>query len=90
LGKLLLEAVRRAKDLPLQNLAVDADLPDDLSPDPLLRYQAVELDHIERRLLASISHPVSTNFFSSPTVRCPRNLPPVRSMLCSFSARSSA
>src|SRR5882672_5215757 len=63
LGKLLLEAVRRAKDLPLQHLAADADLQIDLSPDPLLRYQAVELDHIERRLLASISHPVSANFF---------------------------
>jgi hypothetical protein len=63
LGKLLLEAVRRAKDLPLQHLAADADLQIDLSPDPLLRYQAVELDNIERRLLASISHPVSANFF---------------------------
>jgi DnaJ domain/Domain of unknown function (DUF4388)/PilZ domain len=63
LGKLLLEAVRRAKDLPLQHLAADADLRIDLSPDPLLRYQAVELDPIERRLLASISHPVSANYF---------------------------
>ena len=63
LGKLLLEAVRRAKDLPLQHLAADADLRIDLSPDPLLRYQAVALDNIERRLLASISHPVSANYF---------------------------
>jgi len=63
LGKLLLEAVRRAKDLPLQHLAAAADLQIDLSPDPLLRYQAVELDHIERRLLASISHPVSASYF---------------------------
>ena len=63
LGKLLLEAVRRAKDLPLEHLAADPDLRIDLSPDPLLRYQAVALDHIERRLLASISHPVSANYF---------------------------
>ena len=63
LGKLLLEAVRRAKDLPLQHLAADPDLRIDLSPDPLLRFQAVELDPIERRLLASISHPVSANYF---------------------------
>jgi tetratricopeptide (TPR) repeat protein len=63
LGKLLLEAVRRAKDLPLEHLGADADLQIDLSPDPLLRYQAVELDHIERRILASISHPVSANYF---------------------------
>jgi tetratricopeptide (TPR) repeat protein len=58
LGKLLLEAVRRAKDLPLDHLAADPDLRIDLSPDPLLRYQAVELDPNERRLLASISHSV--------------------------------
>ena len=58
LGKLLLEAVRRAKDLPLDHLAADPDLRVDLSPDPLLRYQAVELNHNERRLLASISHSV--------------------------------
>jgi tetratricopeptide (TPR) repeat protein len=56
LGKLLLEAVRRAKDLPLDHLAADPDLRVDLSPDPLLRYQAVELNNEERRLLASISH----------------------------------
>ena len=58
LGKLLLEAVRRAKDLPLEALASDADLRIELSPDPLLRYQAVELSVHERRLLASISRPV--------------------------------
>jgi tetratricopeptide (TPR) repeat protein len=58
LGKLLLEAVRRAKDLPLDHLAGDPDLRIDLSPDPLLRYQAVELNHNERRLLASISRSV--------------------------------
>jgi tetratricopeptide (TPR) repeat protein len=59
LGKLLLEAVRRAKDLPLDPLAGDPVLRIDLSPDPLLRYQAVELNANERRLLASISRSVS-------------------------------
>src|SRR6266849_2087198 len=69
LGKLLLEAVRRAADLPLDHLAADADLRIDLSPDPLLRYQAVELDDTERRLLASISHPVSAkDFLASCTI----------------------
>ena len=63
LGKLLLEAVRRAKDLPLEHLAADSDLRIDLSPDPLLRYQAVELDATERRLLASISQPISAKDF---------------------------
>lgn len=59
LGKLLLEAVRRANDLPLDHLAEDGDLWVDLSPDPLLRYQAVELDENERRLPAAISKVVS-------------------------------
>jgi tetratricopeptide (TPR) repeat protein len=63
LGKLLLEAVRRATDLPLDHLAADADLRLDLSPDPLLRYQAVELDDTERHLLASISQPISAKNF---------------------------
>jgi tetratricopeptide (TPR) repeat protein len=63
LGRLLLEAVRRAKDLPLDYLASDAGLCIDLSPDPLLRYQAVELDDTERRLLLSISRPVSAKDF---------------------------
>ena len=63
LGKLLLEAVRRAKDLPLEHLAADAALRIGFSPDPMLRYQAVELDDTERRLLASISRPVSAKDF---------------------------
>ncbi len=69
LGKLLLEAVRRAKDLPLEHLAANAALRIDLSPDPLLRYQAVDLDDIERRLLLSISRPVSAkDFLASCTI----------------------
>jgi tetratricopeptide (TPR) repeat protein len=59
LGRLLLEAVRRAKDLPLEHLAADPDLRVNLSSDPLHRYQAVDLDDTERYLLASISKPVS-------------------------------
>jgi tetratricopeptide (TPR) repeat protein len=78
LGKLLLEAVRRAKDLPLEHLAADADLRIDLSSDPLLRYQAVELDDTERSLLASISQPVSAkDFFANcalPKESAPRAL----------------
>jgi tetratricopeptide (TPR) repeat protein len=63
LGKLLLEAVRRAKDLPLEHLAADAGLRIGFSPDPMLRYQVVELDDTERRLLASISRTVSAKDF---------------------------
>jgi tetratricopeptide (TPR) repeat protein len=55
LGKLLLEAVRRAKDLPLEHLAADGELWIDISPDPVLRYQAVELNEGERKVLGSIS-----------------------------------
>ncbi len=58
LGKLLLEAVRRADDLPLDHLAA-ADLWIDLTPDPLLRFQAVELREDERSLLAAISQPTA-------------------------------
>jgi hypothetical protein len=38
LGKLLLEAVHKADDLPLDQLAEDADLRVDCSPDPLLLF----------------------------------------------------
>ena len=55
IGKLLLEAVRKANDLPLHHLADDIDLWIDLSSDPLLRYQAVRLDDTERQLLSSIT-----------------------------------
>jgi tetratricopeptide (TPR) repeat protein len=63
LGKLLLEAVRRAKDLPLEHLLADSNLRIDLSLDPLLRYQAVDLNSAERRILASISHSTAAKYF---------------------------
>ena len=59
LGKMLLEAVRRANDLPLDHLAADADLWVDLSPDPLLRFQAVQLNEAERFLLGALSQPTA-------------------------------
>src|SRR4029077_19050494 len=59
LGKLLLEAVHKAKDLPLDKLAEDADLQVDCSPDPLLLFQAVDLGKSERHLLGLISLPLS-------------------------------
>ena len=59
LGKLLLEAVRRANDLPLDHLTEDAELWVQLSRDPLLRYQAVELDESEECLIAAITQTVS-------------------------------
>lgn len=54
LGKLSLEAVRRAQDLPLESLAQDGELWVEVSPDPLLRFQAAELDEYERQLLGAV------------------------------------
>jgi tetratricopeptide (TPR) repeat protein len=59
LGKLLLDAVHKANDLPLDQLAEDANFAVDLSPDPLLLFQAVELEKSERHLLGFISQPMS-------------------------------
>jgi tetratricopeptide (TPR) repeat protein len=59
LGKLLLEAVHKANDLPLDHLAEDADLGVDFSPDPLLLFQAVDLEKSERHLLGMISQTMS-------------------------------
>jgi tetratricopeptide (TPR) repeat protein len=59
LGKLLLEAVRRANDLPLDHLAADSDLWIDLSPDPLLRFQAVQLNDTERSMFSALSRPTT-------------------------------
>jgi tetratricopeptide (TPR) repeat protein len=58
LGKLLLDVVHKADDLPLDRLAEDADFVVDLSPDPLLLFQAVELEKGERHLLGFISQPM--------------------------------
>ena len=59
LGKLLLDVVHKADDLPLHCLAEDADFVVDLSPDPLLLFQAVDLEKSERHLLGLISQPMS-------------------------------
>ena len=59
LGKLLLEAVRKAKALPLDKLAEDGDFLVNCTPDPLLLFQAVDLEKNERHLLGLISEPMS-------------------------------
>jgi tetratricopeptide (TPR) repeat protein len=59
LGKLLFEAVQRANDLPLDYLAEDGELWVGLSPDPLQRYQAVEVGESEKHLFGAISQPVA-------------------------------
>ncbi|HEY2547148.1 MAG TPA: DUF4388 domain-containing protein, partial [Candidatus Acidoferrum sp.] len=59
LGKLLLEAVRKAGDLPLDRLAEDADLRLEVSSDPLRLFKEVELDDRERNLLGKVSQRIS-------------------------------
>lgn len=58
MGRFLLAALREAHDLPLVELATDDSLFVDASPDPLMRFQNVELDDAERRLLAAVEYPM--------------------------------
>ncbi|MGH9742082.1 MAG: DUF4388 domain-containing protein, partial [Candidatus Acidiferrum sp.] len=58
-GKLLLEAVRKASDLPLDRLAADVDLRVELSPEPLRFFKAEDLEGGERYLLGLISQRIS-------------------------------
>lgn len=58
MGRVMLTAIREANDLPLDELAQDANLHVDLSPDPLMRFQDVELNTTERFMLAAITGPV--------------------------------
>lgn len=57
-GQLMLPALREARDLPLEDLAHDEGLFVDLSPDPRVRFQDVELNNEERLVLARISRPM--------------------------------
>jgi hypothetical protein len=59
LGRLLLTAVRKAGDLPLEQLAEDADLRIELLPDGQRLFKAEELEGGERQLLRLISQPIS-------------------------------
>jgi len=59
LGKLLLAAVRKAADLPLDQLAQDANLHLELSSDAQHPVQPDDLEDVERRLLSQISRPLS-------------------------------
>lgn|GEM_PF-1128583 len=59
LGKLLLGAVRKAGDLPLEQLAEDDDLHVELSSDALRLVKAEDLEDVERQLLSLISQRIS-------------------------------
>jgi len=59
MGRFLLPALRVAEDLPLEELVNDEGLLVDLSPDPLMRFQDVELNEDERSVLSAVLQPVS-------------------------------
>ena len=59
LGRLLLAAVRKAGDLPLDQLAEDADLQVELSSDALRLFKAEDLEDADRHLLSLISQHIS-------------------------------
>lgn len=61
LGRLMLPALRSATDLPLSDLANDEGLQVDLTPDPLLRFQDVELNASERAVLAAAIRPMKAS-----------------------------
>lgn len=59
MGRFILTALREADDLPLAELAGDENLWVDLSPDPVLRLQDVDLNEAERLLMLSLREPKS-------------------------------
>ena len=59
LGRLLLAAVGKAGDLPLDQLAEDSDLQVELAPDTLRLFKAEDLEDGERQLLGLISQRIS-------------------------------
>jgi protein TonB len=71
LGKLLLVAVRKAGDLPLDQLAEDASLQIELSSDALRPFKAEDLEDGERHLLSLISQRISAKHVVSQS-RMPR------------------
>ncbi len=59
MGRLLKTALDEASDLPLDEMERDENLWVDSSPDPLLRFQDVQLSPSEQRLLAAVTRPMS-------------------------------
>lgn len=58
MGRFLKTALDQAADLPLEELERDESLWVDFSPDPLLRFQDVQLNPTEQKLLAAVTRPV--------------------------------
>lgn len=58
MGRFLKSALDEAADLPLEEMERDENLWVDSSPDPLLRFQDVQLNPAEQKLLATVTHPM--------------------------------
>lgn len=58
MGRYLKDALDAASDLPLEEMERDENLWVDASPDPLLRFQDLQLGEAEQSLLAAVSRPV--------------------------------
>ncbi len=58
MGRFIVAGLRDADDLPLESLASDENLFVDLSPDPIVRLQDVELEDTERLLMLKLSEPM--------------------------------
>jgi len=58
MGRFIMSGLREADDLPLADLLEDDRLFVDLSPDPLVRLQDVDLDDLERLLMLKLTEPM--------------------------------
>ncbi len=58
MGRFIVSGLREADDLPLEDLAHDENLYVDLSPDPIVRLQDVDLEDNERLLMLKLTEPM--------------------------------
>lgn len=58
MGRFIVAGLREATDLPLDDLANDENLFLDLSPDPIVRLQDVDLEDMERLLMLKLTEPM--------------------------------
>lgn len=58
MGRYLKAALDEASDLPLEEMERDDNLWVDFSPDPLLRFQDLQLNPSEQRLMAAVTRPM--------------------------------
>jgi len=61
MGRFTISGLRESDDLPLDDLAADESLFVDLSPDPIVRLQDVDLDEVERLLMLKLTEPMTAS-----------------------------